>query len=249
MDLDVPDALPTMVCRPPTLNGSPRSLRNEAAILAMPGVTDVALIATGIAVRARDLRPVHRRHPRAGRRLEPRHRRGRVRRDRSCKKLRKAEVPLAVPKVPVLAKTVEGDFSFMFRSSAALEPYSAIADVRADQRDGLGRPEGRRSWRRRTSPRRSACRSDKVKVNVITGGGSFGHKLFADHAIEAARDLQGDGQAGAADVAPRRRAAAGPGPPDVHLADPGDLPRRPGAQLRAAAHQRLDRLQPRASAR
>ena len=63
------------------------------------------------------------------------------------------------------------------------------------------------------------------------------------------QDLQGDGQAGPADVAPRRRAAPGPGAPDVHLADPGDVPRRPGAQLRAAPHQRRDRLQPRAAAR
>ena len=37
---------------PPTLNGSPRSLRNEAAVLAMPGVTHVALVDTGVAVRA-----------------------------------------------------------------------------------------------------------------------------------------------------------------------------------------------------
>ena len=39
----------------------------------------------------------------------------------------------AIPKVPVLAKTVEADFTFMFRSSAALEPYAAIADVRPDR--------------------------------------------------------------------------------------------------------------------
>ena len=41
---------------------------------------------------------------------------------------------------------------------------------------------------------------------------------------------------------PRQGRAA----PDGHLADPGDAPRRPGAHLRAAAHQRGDRLQPRA---
>ena len=140
MDLDVPDALPTMVCRPPTLNGSPKTIRNQAAVLAMPGVTDVAQVDTGVAVRAADLRPVHRRRPRARGRLERRAGRGRVRRD-VLAKLRKAELPLAVPKVPVLAKTIEADFTFMFRSSAALEPYAAIADVRADRRRGLGRPE------------------------------------------------------------------------------------------------------------
>ena len=52
MDLEVPDALPTMLCRPPTLNGSPRSLRNRAQVEAMPGVTDVAVVDTGVAVRA-----------------------------------------------------------------------------------------------------------------------------------------------------------------------------------------------------
>ncbi|MGQ4418708.1 hypothetical protein ACN6LA_005568, partial [Streptomyces sp. SAS_269] len=52
MDLQVPDALPTMVCRPPTLNGSPKSVRNKAEVLALPGVTDVAVVDTGVAVRA-----------------------------------------------------------------------------------------------------------------------------------------------------------------------------------------------------
>lgn len=52
LDLHVPDALPTMVCRPPTLNGSPKSVRNRATVLAMPGVTDVAMVDTGVAVRA-----------------------------------------------------------------------------------------------------------------------------------------------------------------------------------------------------
>lgn len=46
-DLHVPGALPTMVCRAPTLNGTPRRLRNKRAILAMPGVRDVALVNTG----------------------------------------------------------------------------------------------------------------------------------------------------------------------------------------------------------
>jgi len=50
MDLEIPGAMPTMVCRPPTINGKPRKLNNEAEVLAMPGVTDVAIIATGVAV-------------------------------------------------------------------------------------------------------------------------------------------------------------------------------------------------------
>lgn len=51
MDLSVPGALPTMVCRPPTINGTVRSVQNLAAVQAMPGITDVVTVATGVAVR------------------------------------------------------------------------------------------------------------------------------------------------------------------------------------------------------
>lgn len=59
MDLTVPGALPTMVCRPPTINGGAQRILNGATVRAMPGVTDVAPIphtpnvAGGVAVRAR----------------------------------------------------------------------------------------------------------------------------------------------------------------------------------------------------
>ena len=58
LDLDVPNALPTMVCRPPTINGSVQGVANLDQVKAMPGVTDVAviphskLVAGGVAVRA-----------------------------------------------------------------------------------------------------------------------------------------------------------------------------------------------------
>jgi isoquinoline 1-oxidoreductase beta subunit len=51
-DLQVPDALPTMLCRAPKLNGRPKEIKNLAQVKAMPGVTDVVMIDTGIAVRA-----------------------------------------------------------------------------------------------------------------------------------------------------------------------------------------------------
>jgi isoquinoline 1-oxidoreductase beta subunit len=58
LELDVPGAKPTMVCRPPTINGSARAVRNLAQVKAMAGVTDVAIVphtptvAGGVAVRA-----------------------------------------------------------------------------------------------------------------------------------------------------------------------------------------------------
>src|ERR1700712_5050098 len=185
MDLEVPDALPTMVCRAPTLNGTPEKLRNEAAVLAMPGVSDVALIATGIAVRAETFGQCID----AIRAMDVQWNKGTVEGesdDTILAKVRKAEIPLAVPKVPILARTFEADFSFMFRSSAALEPYSAVADVRADHAivwAGLKVP----IVAQMDIAQAVGLPKEKVTVNVITGGGSFGHKLFPDHAVEAAR--------------------------------------------------------------
>jgi isoquinoline 1-oxidoreductase beta subunit len=192
MDLDVPDALPTMVCRPPTLNGTPKSLRNEATVLAMPGVTDVALIATGIAVRARTFGQCID----AIRAMDVDWNPGTVEGesdDTVLAAVRKAEVPLAVPKVPGLARTIDADFTFMFRSSAALEPYSAVADVRPDHATvwaGLKVP----IVAQEDIARATGLPQDKVTVNVVTGGGSFGHKLFPDHAVEAARASQAFGK-------------------------------------------------------
>jgi isoquinoline 1-oxidoreductase beta subunit len=185
MDLAVPDALPTMVCRPPTLNGSPRSVRNEALVKAMPGVTDIAQVDTGIAVRAATFGQCID----AVRALQVEWNAGPVDGESDSTilaELRKAELPLAVPKVPVLAKTIEADVSFMFRSSAALEPYAAIADVRSDHATvwaGLKAP----IVAQEDIAKAVGLPQGKVTVNVITGGGSFGHKVFGDHAIEAAK--------------------------------------------------------------
>ncbi|GAA1906383.1 molybdopterin cofactor-binding domain-containing protein [Lapillicoccus jejuensis] len=184
-DLSVPDALPTMVCRPPTLNGSPRRIRNLAKVRAMPGVTDVVMVDTGVAVRAATFGQCIE----AVRALRCDWNPGTVEGqsdDTVLATLKKAELPMAVPSVPVLAKQLDLRFEFMFRSSAALEPNCAIADVRSDRAtvwaglkapivaqakiaDALGLPQ------------------TAVTVNVVTGGGSFGHKLFGDGALEAAK--------------------------------------------------------------
>jgi isoquinoline 1-oxidoreductase beta subunit len=184
MDLDVPGALPTMVCRPPTLDGSPRGIRNQAVVLAMPGVTDVVAVPTGVAVRAATFGQCID----AVRALDVDWGPGSVEGESDATilaKLRKAEIPLAVPSVPLLASTVEASFTFMFRSSAALEPNCAIADVRSDRAT---------VWAGLKSPivaqgeiaKAVGLPQSAVTVNVITGGGSFGHKLFGDAALESA---------------------------------------------------------------
>ena len=188
LDLDVPDALPTMVCRPPTLNGSPRGLLNQAAIEAMPGVTDVAQVETGIAVRAATFGQCID----AIRAMEVEWNPGSVEGESDqtiLARVRRAQLPMVVPKVPLLAKQTDMEFTFMFRSSAALEPNCAIADVRSDSAE---------IWAGLKAP--NVAHADivaalklpptAVRINVVTGGGSFGHKLFGDAAIEAAKISQ-----------------------------------------------------------
>ncbi|RYB92774.1 xanthine dehydrogenase family protein molybdopterin-binding subunit [Nocardioides glacieisoli] len=187
-DVAVPDALPTMVCRAPTLNGTPVSVRNQAQVEAMPGVTHVAQVSTGVAVRAATFGQCID----AVRALDVAWKAGPVAGESDAtilRKVRSAQLPM--PKLPdtPLAQTVSGDFTFWFRSNSAMDTNSAIADVR---------PDGATIWSGLKSPivaqqqiaLKLGMSPDKVKVNVVTAGGSFGRRLFFDAALEAAEISQ-----------------------------------------------------------
>ncbi|GGS39816.1 molybdopterin cofactor-binding domain-containing protein [Streptomyces griseoviridis] len=180
MDLDVPDAKPTMVCRPPTINGRVGSVANLAEVRALPGVTDVAVIGSGVAVRAetfgqcidavRALRVSWRPGTAEGKSDEV-----------VLKELEAAELPLGLPP---LTPSVEARFTFAFRGNSALEPNCAIADVRADRAE---------VWSSLKAPivakeaiaAKLGLPLGAVTVHVTEGGGSFGRKLFFDAALEA----------------------------------------------------------------
>src|SRR5581483_8597014 len=111
LDLQVPDAVPTMICRPPTTHGTVKSVANLAAVKAMPGVTDVAVISTGVAVGARTFGQCID----AVRALQVTWGPGTAEGESDetvLRELKAAEVPLAVPPLHVLAKTVEATFTF-----------------------------------------------------------------------------------------------------------------------------------------
>ncbi|MGH3360178.1 MAG: molybdopterin cofactor-binding domain-containing protein [Nocardioidaceae bacterium] len=192
MDLDIPDALPAMICRAPTLNGTPRSVRNRSEVESMPGVTDVAVVPTGVAVRARTFGQCID----AIRALRVRWDPGTVagQSDRSIlRELKRAELPLLVPDVGPLTDTVDASFTFHFRSNSALETNCAVADVRADSAEiwsGLKAPI--------TAKQEIALAlgmlPTAVTVHVMQGGGSFGRKLFHDGALEAAQVSQATGK-------------------------------------------------------
>jgi len=182
MDLQVPDAKPTMICRPPTINGTVRAVHNLAEVQAMPGVTDVATVSTGVAVRAETFGQCID----AVRALKVDWGPGTVdgETDETVEaKLRAAALPMAVP--PVLTESVEAEFVFAFASNSALETNCAIADVRPDRAEiwaGLKSP----IVAQEEIAARLGLPIPAVKVHVVTGGGSFGRKLFADAALEAA---------------------------------------------------------------
>ncbi|HEX2315927.1 MAG TPA: molybdopterin cofactor-binding domain-containing protein [Thermomonospora sp.] len=182
MDLDVPGALPTMVRRPPTIDGTVESVRNAAAVKAMPGITDVAVIRHGVAVRGRTFGQCID----ALRALEVTWRPGPVAAesdDTVLARLRRATPPMSPP--PLLSRTVDAEFTFMFASNSPLEPDVAIADVRA------GRAE---IWSSLKVPgdaqneiaKRLGLPVTAVTVHVVEGGGSFGRRLHPDAAVEAA---------------------------------------------------------------
>jgi len=184
MDLDVPGALPTMVCRPPTINGTVRSVHNLPAVRAMPGITDVVVVPTGVAVRGATFGQCIDAVDALAVEWGPGTEDGRSDAD-VLAELHAAELPMAVPTLSLLAQTVEQKFTFAFVTNSPLETNCAIADVRPDRAEiwsslkspivaqqtiaqALGLPQGR------------------VVCHVVEGGGSFGRHLFFDAALEAA---------------------------------------------------------------
>ncbi|HWE34717.1 MAG TPA: molybdopterin cofactor-binding domain-containing protein [Solirubrobacteraceae bacterium] len=186
MDLEVPNALPTMLCRAPDINGSPVSLNNKAAILAMPGVTDVALIPHtsfvpgGVAVRAktfgqcidavRAMQVTWSPGPVAG-----------LSASDVATKLQKTQLPMT----PALGKAVDTTYTFNFRPGDPLETNCAVANVTSTSAEiwaSLKSP----IWAKEQLSGIIGLPQSAITVHVVQGGGSFGRHLFSDNAFEAA---------------------------------------------------------------
>jgi isoquinoline 1-oxidoreductase beta subunit len=188
MDLQVAGALPTMMCRAPTINGSAVAIKNLSAVKAMPGVTDVVLIKHtnfvngGVAVRAKTFGQCID----ATRALDVTWAAGTLD-DKSdadvLNDLIAAELPVT-PAVP-LTQTLDQRFTYYFRPGDPLENNCAVADVRATSAE---------IWSSLKSPiyvqqniaAILGMAGSNVTVHVVQGGGSFGRHLFGDAAFEAA---------------------------------------------------------------
>jgi isoquinoline 1-oxidoreductase beta subunit len=187
MDLDLPGALPTMLCRAPTINASAVSVRNLDAVKSLPGITDVViiphtnLVPGGVAVRGQTFGQCIT----AIRALDVVWGPGTVdgKSDATVlADLRANELPMLPP---LLGKVIEDRFIFHFRPGDPLETNCAVADVRSDRAEvwaALKTP----IWCKEQLALNLGLPLDKVSVHVVQAGGSFGRHLFPDAAFEAA---------------------------------------------------------------
>jgi isoquinoline 1-oxidoreductase beta subunit len=184
-DLAIPDAKPTMVCRPPTTKGTVESVANMDQVRTMPGITDVVTIPTGVAVRGETFGQCID----AIRALEVTWTPGSVDGESDetiLEQLKAAEVPLAVPDLGPLTEMVEGAFTFYWKNNAAMEPNTAIADVRED-RAQIWTASQTPILLQQTIATEFGMALEAVTVHVVPGGGAFGRRMFTDAPLEAAR--------------------------------------------------------------
>ncbi|MGE9809306.1 molybdopterin cofactor-binding domain-containing protein [Janibacter sp. G1551] len=192
MDLRVPDAMPTMVRRPPTSRGVLVSINNKAAVEKMPGVIGVVAIPEsngivrippGVAVMARTFGQA-----RDGVAALDVTWGGGVIDGHSNEtlnaRLRSALPPLLVPKLG--AKVVEGEFTWAPAAHAPMETECAIADVRNDSAEIWG------SFQipivaMQTIADEIGLPQNKVRLHVVPAGTGLGRKAFWDAASQAAQ--------------------------------------------------------------
>jgi len=196
LDLAVSGARPTMVRRPPTVMGTVVSIRNQAAVQAMPGVLAVVALPAGgnitptppgVAVMAETFGQAWT----AVNALDVVWGKGTIDGESNATihaKLKASVLPFAVP--PLGALTVEGEFEMAPLSHAPMEVDCAIADVR---RNAAGAIVGCEIWAGLQSPiitqqdmaATLGLPVSAVKVHVISSGGSFGRRLFWDPVQQA----------------------------------------------------------------
>jgi len=197
LDTVVPGAMPTMVRRPPTIQGTVLAVNNAAAVRAMPGVIGIAVLPAGgayvptppgVAVMAETFGQAWN----AVNALDVSWGAGSIDGESNASinaRLKASVLPFAVP--PLGALTIEGEFEMASASHAPMETDCAIADVRRDPATGL--VSSAEIWAGLQSPiiTQQAMAQDlglplgKVVVHVLPSGGSFGRRLFWDPVQQA----------------------------------------------------------------
>jgi len=190
LDQSVPGAMPTMVRRPPTINGKFVSINNMNTVTAMPGVIGVVPIPStngitptppGVAVMAETFGQAWA----AVNALDVTWAAGPIDGESNAtimRKLKSALLPFALP--PLGALTVEGEFEFAPAAHCPMEVECAIADVRPDRAEiwaGLQSP----IVTQQAVAAELGLPLSKVIVHAVPSGGSFGRRLFWDPVLQA----------------------------------------------------------------
>lgn len=185
MDLDVPGALPTMMRMPSQIRGRVVSVNNLGTVRSMPGVVEVVVVQpggnivprqVGVAVMAETFGQAWN----ACMALDITWGAGPLNGETNetiQAKLKRSILPFALP--PLGALTVEGEFEMPPAAHAPLETECAIVDARGNRCE---------IWAPLQSPiiTQQAIAADlglpqsAVVAHCITGGGSFGRRLFWD---------------------------------------------------------------------
>ncbi len=203
LDIPVPNAKPTMVRRPPTIQGTVVSVNNLGTVKAMPGVIGVCVlprggvvtpIPPGVAVMAETFGQAWD----AVNALDVTWGAGTIdgESNASINAKLKASVPpvgLPVGGLPTIGSvTIDAEFEMAPLCHAPMETDCAIADVKVNAH---GQPVSCEIWAGMQSPIVAAksvaldlgLPPSAVKAHVISAGGSFGRRLFWDPVQQAAQ--------------------------------------------------------------
>ncbi|MHB1720855.1 MAG: xanthine dehydrogenase family protein molybdopterin-binding subunit [Acidimicrobiales bacterium] len=183
MDIDVPGALPTMVRRAPTIKGTLVSFDNPDAVRAMPGIVDVAVFAFGVAVVGNTFGQVIDAIDMVEATWAPGPVAGENDGTVRAQLVAAPTVPFLVP--PLLGTAVQATFDWAPVNHAPMETNVAVADVRTD-RATVWAPLQTPIAALQAIAGALGMSEDRVTVNVLRGGGSFGRTLFFDAALESA---------------------------------------------------------------
>lgn len=187
LDLDIPGAMPVVVRRAPSIGGEVDTV-DEVALRALPGVIDVAVLRSGVAVMAETFGQAIDAAAAANVGWIP----GPV--DDETDDTIRTRLRDAVEPFPDPGPTeMDAEFDFAFVSHAAMETNSAVADVRSDSAEiwaSMQTP----IIAKQTIARALGLPVSAVVVHVVHGGGSFGRRLFFDAPLEAAQISQAMGR-------------------------------------------------------
>jgi isoquinoline 1-oxidoreductase beta subunit len=191
LDVRVPEAVTAVLARPPN-SGSKLAAIDDAAARASPGVVAVEKLAQGVAVIAKDSWSAQRGREalqikwelEAAAKLDSAHISSRLR-------THTYESPTFVPldhlppDVPADAERMEAVYEVPYQAHAALEPTSAVAEMR-DGKCTVWMATQNISHIQRTVSAALGIAASAVDVRPQTMGGSFGRKYHPEAAIEAA---------------------------------------------------------------